>query len=169
VPLTNSITCLSIVLESCSNRWKTQQVFEYVLGFSFFVSVVISEVGVWPFQLMLPGLGPNDFVQILSKFSFETRLDSKSFEPMDDFLVHKNKLVIIKIWDKYRTYRFEKFVFFHCVQYLAWHLSIAPYIKQGCNWSLLLWLFCVISHLGTCIRPVLWLSSIQWNAKISFS
>jgi len=30
-----------------------------VFGSSFFVSDVTSEVGFWPFWLMLPGVGPN--------------------------------------------------------------------------------------------------------------
>jgi len=29
------------------------------MGSGFFVSDVMSEVGFWPFWLMLPGLGPN--------------------------------------------------------------------------------------------------------------
>jgi len=50
-PLCNSITRQSIVLESCSNPEKAQQVFQFamkkcsVLGFVFFVGEVISEVG----------------------------------------------------------------------------------------------------------------------------
>jgi len=45
----------------CSNPQKTQQVVEIAMKkkFVFFVSDVISEVGFWPFWLMLPGLGPN--------------------------------------------------------------------------------------------------------------
>jgi len=48
------------------NPQKTWQVFEsamkknfLVLGFRYFVSDITSEVGVWPFWLMLPVLGPN--------------------------------------------------------------------------------------------------------------
>jgi len=66
MPLCNSITHQSIVLESCSNPEETQQVLELamrkiflVLGFRFFLSDFISEVGLWPFWFMLPGLGPN--------------------------------------------------------------------------------------------------------------
>jgi len=32
-------------------------------GFLFFVSDIISEVGFWPFWLMLPGLGPNRYTK----------------------------------------------------------------------------------------------------------
>jgi len=44
-----------IALESCSNPQKTRQVFEsaikkfLVLGYSFFMSGIISSIGFWPF------------------------------------------------------------------------------------------------------------------------
>jgi len=33
------------------------------LGFGIFVSDIISEVGFWPFRLMLRGLGPNRYTE----------------------------------------------------------------------------------------------------------
>jgi len=54
------------------------------LGCGFFVSDVISEVVLWSFWLMLPGLGSGQSVSL--KFSLETRLESKSFEPLINFL-----------------------------------------------------------------------------------
>jgi len=52
-----------IALESCSNPEKTQQVLKPAtkknFGFGFFVRDIISEVGFWPFWLILPGLEPN--------------------------------------------------------------------------------------------------------------
>jgi len=51
------------------------------------VSVVISEVDFGPFWLMLPGLGPKLLDGSISlKFSLETRLEYKSFEPLINFL-----------------------------------------------------------------------------------
>ena len=46
------------------------------------MSDVISEVVLWPFWLMLPGLGPTS---ISLKFLLEANLESTSFEPLIDF------------------------------------------------------------------------------------
>ena len=52
------------------------------------MSDIINEAVLEPFWLMLPGLGPNRLGQSISwKFSLETRLESKFFEPLIDFLV----------------------------------------------------------------------------------
>jgi len=40
----------------------------------FFVSDVISEVGFWPFRLMLPGLGPNRQTEVF-RWSFHWKID----------------------------------------------------------------------------------------------
>ena len=51
---------------------------------------VISEVVLGSFWLMLPGPGRQSLGQSVSlKFSLETRLESKSVEPLIDFLVQK--------------------------------------------------------------------------------
>jgi len=62
------------VLESCSNPQRTWQVLKsamkkvLVVGFSFFVSDIISGVGLWPFWLRLPGPGPHQvFIGNLSR------------------------------------------------------------------------------------------------------
>ena len=48
---------------------------------------VISEVVLGSFWHMLPGLGAQPLGQSVSlKFSLETRLESKSFKPLIDFL-----------------------------------------------------------------------------------
>ena len=57
---------------------------------------VISEVVFGPFWHMLPGLGPNRLGQSISlKFSLKTKLESKSFELLIDFLGVSGSKVMI--------------------------------------------------------------------------
>jgi len=62
--LSNVIIPQLIALESCPSSQKTRQDFEpamekNILVLFYFVNNTISEVGFWPFWVMLPGLGPN--------------------------------------------------------------------------------------------------------------
>jgi len=56
-----------------------------VLRFSFFVTDIISEVGFWLAHVTRPMAQPLDG-SISLKFSLETRLASKSFESLINFL-----------------------------------------------------------------------------------
>ena len=99
-PLTNSITCYSIVVESCSNP-QTWQVFESAMkktnGFGF---QVFCE---WPHNwgsftgilahVIWPRVQPLDR-SILLKFPLETRLESQTLEPLIDFLT----FLVQKLW-----------------------------------------------------------------------
>jgi len=59
-------------------------------GCGFFVTDVTSEVVLGSFWLMLPGQS------VLLKFSWETRLESKRFEPLIDFPA----FLVQKLWSK---------------------------------------------------------------------
>ena len=50
------------------------------------MSDIITEIGFWPFWLMLLGLGPNARWKYFAEVLLETRLESESFEPLIDFL-----------------------------------------------------------------------------------
>jgi len=99
VPLCNSITRQSIVLESCSNPKKMWQVCmsamkKSILVLLFFVSDVISS---WVLAILAqvtwrwaqPQAG-----NISLKFLLETRLESESFEPLIGFLT----FLVQKLW-----------------------------------------------------------------------
>jgi len=61
-----------------------------VLTLRSFVSDVISEVGFWPFWLMLPGLGPEPLDRCISlKYSLQSTLEFQSFEPLINFLAFR--------------------------------------------------------------------------------
>ena len=68
------------------------------LGFFFFLSDVISEVGFWPFwpmDVIWPRAQPLDR-SVSLKFSLEARLESKSVEPLINFLA----FLVQKLWYK---------------------------------------------------------------------
>jgi len=69
--LTNPIAPQWIMVESCSNRQKTWQVFESAMkkkifgfGFRFFVSDVMSKAGFWSFLPAATWLGPNHETEV---------------------------------------------------------------------------------------------------------
>ena len=83
------------MLHSCSNPWKTQQIFEPALkkvSFGFRFRVFCDWRYKWssfrPFGSISSGLGPKPLDgdgNISLKFLLETWLESKSFEPLIDF------------------------------------------------------------------------------------
>ena len=84
---------------------KTRQVFESALKkigvLGFFISDIISGVCFWPFWLKLPGPGPKLLDGSISlKFLLETRLESKSFEPLIGFL----RFQVQTLWHKTNKY-----------------------------------------------------------------
>jgi len=93
-----------ILLDGCSIPQKTPQVIEsslqqifLVLDFFFFMSYIINRVGVWSFCLRSPGPGPKLLDgSVLLKFVLETRLESKFFEPVIDFL----RVRVQMLWPK---------------------------------------------------------------------
>jgi len=69
-------------------------------GFDFFVGDVISGIGFRPFWLRLPGSGIQPLNRSLWKFLLETWLESKSFEPLIDFLAF-----LAMLWSWYSNFR----------------------------------------------------------------
>jgi len=92
-PLCNPTTCQLIVLESCSNSQKIQQVFKPSMKKNLFscvfMSGIISGVGFWPFWLRLPTPGPNCKVEVFCSSFY-------SFEPLIGFLA----FLVQKLWPK---------------------------------------------------------------------
>ena len=65
-----------------------------VLG--FFVSDIISKVSFWPFFAGGTWPGPNHYTEVFHWFSLETRIESKSFEILTNFL----EFLVRKLWSK---------------------------------------------------------------------
>ena len=65
-------------------------------GFGFFMSDVINEVGLGHFDSCYLALGPTTRWSISLKFSQETRLESKTFGPLMNFIV----FLVQKLWHK---------------------------------------------------------------------
>jgi len=63
---------------------------------SFFVGGVISEVGFWPFGSCYLAEGPTTRWKYFAEVSLETRLKSKAFELLINFLA----FLVQKLWPK---------------------------------------------------------------------
>ena len=95
MPLCNPITYQLIMLESCSNRQKSDSIFQFSMkeffssfGLWVFVGDIVNGVGLGHF-LLLKLLGPWSQLHkgsILLKCLLEARINSESFDPLMDFL-----------------------------------------------------------------------------------